>query len=162
MESQPELQVSSLCKVRGSDKHGSGWYEAPRGRHRKHSGIDLVCDGGTLIRACSDGVVTRADGTVYADPKKRDWRYIEITDHYGKKCRYFYVVPVSLPDCKTVELGLSIKRGDVIGVCQGIESLYEGITPHLHVEVKNHKGDIINPNQYLLDMDARYRKKEAV
>lgn len=161
MESQPELQVSSLCKVRGSDCHGSGLYRAKRGR-RKHNGTDLVCDGGTLIRACNSGTVTRADGGIYADPAKREWRYIEITDYLGNRVRYFYVVPAHLPDCQTVEIGLRIERGDIIGVCQGIESLYEGITPHLHFEVKNAKGEFINPDQYLLDTDAKYKQIGAV
>ena len=159
MQSQPELQVSSLSKVRGSDCQGSGWFHAPRGKHRRHNGIDLVCDGGTLIRACNSGTVTKADGCIYADPKKRDWRYIEITDGFGNKVRYFYVVPVDLPDCKRVELGLRINRGDVIGVAQGIESLYEGITPHIHFEVKNSHNNIINPSQYLLDVDARNNRE---
>lgn len=162
METQPELQVSSLCKVRATDKHGSGVYGARRGKHRKHNGTDLVCDGGTLIRACSDGTVTRADGRIYSDPKKKDWKYIEITDRLGLKCRYFYVVPVILPDCKNVQLGLKIKRGDIIGVCQGIESLYEGITPHLHFEVKDKSNKHINPDLYLLEADAEYQKKEVV
>jgi len=155
METQPELQVSSLCRVRESDLHGSGWYQAPRG-HRKHKGTDLVCVGGTIIRSCSDGVVTRSAGIVYSDPTKSDWRYIEITDPDGFKCRYFYVKSIG------VEMGLRIKRGDVVGVAQGIETLYDGITPHIHVEVKNPQGKYINPDQYLIDADNKHKQEEVV
>ena len=117
-EEQPYLYVTSESKVRGHDIHGSGHYGAGRGK-RKHKGIDLVCEGGTMIMSACDGVVTRCKGIVYSDPKKSDWYYVEITDEDGMHNRFFYVKGLG------IELQLKIKQGDVIGVAQGIEVLYE-------------------------------------
>lgn len=142
MENQPELQVSADCEIRGCDPHGCGHYGASRGG-RTHKGIDLVCVGGTIIRSPVDGVVTRRKGVVYSDPAKADWHYVEITDKDKMHNRFFYVKGLG------IELGLKIKKGDVIGVAQGIEVLYEGITPHIHYEVRMGKTMYFDPLVYL-------------
>lgn len=142
MEDQPELQINADCEVRGRDKHGSGHYGASRG-HRNHKGVDFVCVGGTIIRSPVDGVVTRCKGVVYSDPAKADWHYVEVTDKDKMKNRFFYVKGLG------IELGLKIKKGDVIGVAQGIEVLYDGITPHIHYEVRMAKNMYFDPLVYL-------------
>ena len=142
METQPELQISADCEIRGSDKHGSGHYGAPRG-NRTHNGVDIVCSGGTLIKCPADGVVTRCNGVVYSDPKKREWRYIEVQDRHKAKHRMFYVKQLGM------ELGIKVKFGEVIGVAQGIEYLYDGITPHIHYEIKIGRATYIDPIEYL-------------
>ena len=142
MEQQPELQISPDCEVRGHDAHGSGHYGASRGA-RTHRGVDFVCDGGTLIRSPVDGVITRCKGVVYSDPKKAGWHYVEVKDNEGMKNRFFYVKALD------IELGLKIKKGDIIGVAQGIECLYEGITPHIHYETRMGKTMYFDPIVYL-------------
>lgn len=146
MENQPRLQISADAEIRGSDKHGSGYYGAPRGK-RKHKGIDLVCVGGTLILSPVDGVITRTDGIVYSDPKKLKYRYVEITDSEAVHCRFFYVKQLD------IDLGLKVKRGDVIGAAQGVEFLYEGITPHIHFEARLDKKTYLDPLEYLRGLE---------
>lgn len=145
IEPQEELLPSADSELRGCDGHGCGHYGAPRGG-RKHRGIDLVCEGGTLIQSCCGGVVTRRRGVVYSDPKKSDWHYVEITDKDGIHCRYMYVQHWD------IEIGLKVKKGDVIGVAQGIETLYKGITPHIHFEVRRNKRVYLDPIEYLRDL----------
>lgn len=146
METQPRLQVSASSEVRGTDDHGGGHYDAPRGS-RRHKGIDLVCVGGTLILAASDGIVTRCNGIVYADPEKSSWRYVQVTDGDGVQCRYMYVKQW------TIQKGQQIKRGDVIGAAQGIETLYARITPHIHFETRLDSKTYLNPMDYLKGLE---------
>lgn len=149
-----ELLPASDSDVRGLDAHGEGYYGAPRGS-RTHKGIDLVCDGGTLIQSCCDGVVSRCDGVVYSDPEKSDWRYVQVTDLDGNHCRYMYVKQWD------IDLGQKVKRGDVIGVAQGIETLYEGIVGHLHFEVRRNKSVYLNPTEYLKELESKQPSRNS-
>lgn len=157
METQPELLISPVCEVRGTDVHGSGHYGASRGS-RTHKGVDLVCVGGTIIKSPVDGVITRCRGIVYSDPDKQEWRYVEVTDKRKNKHRIFYVQELD------IELGLKVIRGDCVGVAQGVEVLYPGITPHVHYEIKGGRALYFDPLKYLKGLDngnsraaARYR-----
>lgn len=139
---QPYLHVTATAKIRGHDIHGNGEYGAPRGS-RTHKGIDLVCEGGTMIMSACDGVVTRTRGIVYSDPAKSFWHYIEVMDRNGVQNRYFYV------EQWEIQPGQHVMKGEPIGVAQGIEGQYPGITPHIHYEVRKGKNDYLNPVEYL-------------
>ena len=147
LEKQSELQISSCCKVRGSDCHGSGHYGASRGK-RKHRGVDFVCTGGTLILSPCSGVVTKTKGRVYSDSNKKGWSYVEIKTSYESFARFFYVKNLDLSP------GQQVEKGDVIGVAQGIEYLYEGITPHIHFEARQDKKTYFNPISYLMMLEG--------
>ena len=127
---------------RGCDRHGSGAYLAPRGG-RKHKGIDLSCVEGSFVQAVCAGKVTKI-GYPYSpsDPEKGHLRYIEIKDSLGYKARYFYIDPA-------VWVSTLIREGMVIGVAQDLTTIYKGITPHIHFEVKDPDGDFIDPDEYL-------------
>lgn len=142
MEDQPYLHVTSESKIRGQDVHGNGEYGAGRGS-RKHKGIDLVCEGGTMIMSACDGVVTRTQGIVYSDPAKSNWHYVEVIDKDGVFNRYFYVQQWE------IERGQHILKGEPIGVAQGIEGQYPGITPHIHYEVRKSRSNYLDPVEYL-------------
>ncbi len=146
MEDQPKLLPCSTSEIRGTDCHGSGAFGARRGP-RTHKGIDLVCSGGTEILSCCDGVISRCAGRVYASPDKMEWKYVEVTDDNGIRIRYMYVKSWD------IELGQKVNRGDMIGVAQGVETLYEGITPHIHFETMINKMNYLNPNDYLKELD---------
>lgn len=142
MEDQPRLQIGSTAEVRGTDNHGSGHYGAPRGK-RKHRGIDFVCVGGTYILSPIDGILTRIKGIVYSDRNKQEYNYVEVTDSNGVHCRCMYVEKWGITK------GQQVKRGDILGVAEGIEFLYEGITPHIHFEVRIDRKTYLNPLEYL-------------
>ena len=125
--------------VRGSDKFGSGYFGASRdGGKRTHLGVDAVTISGGDFYARTNGVVSFI-GYPYNDDLH--YRYVQITDSKGWKWRYFYVAP-------SVELGLKIKVGDKIGVCQDLQPRYPGITQHVHFEIMVGK-DHIDPTKYL-------------
>jgi murein DD-endopeptidase MepM/ murein hydrolase activator NlpD len=80
------------------------------------------------------------------------WRYVEVTakDSAGNKfaSRFFYVKDIG------IQLGMKVKKGDAIGVAQGIEVLYEGITEHIHYEVKVSRATYVNPMEYLRELET--------
>lgn len=118
----------SIC-IRGQDRHGAGYFGAPRGK-RTHNGVDIVCRAGDAVTAFCDGTVTKL-GYPYSpqDPKKGHLRYVEVTDIEGNRCRYFYVK-------RSVSMGDRVRRGDLLGVAQGLTEIYKGITDHYHFEIK--------------------------
>jgi len=85
-------------------------------------------------------------GFPYADDADRDGRpdydYVEITDPDGFKCRYFYVKPAVL-------VGDMVASGQSIGTSQELGTKYDGITEHIHIEVKDPDGKFIDPMDYL-------------
>ena len=142
MEANAFLQISADCEIRGSDCHGQGHYLAPRGS-RKHKGIDPVCDGGTLIGCASDGVVTKIGYPYRMDDEVKGYlRYVEIKVGSVFE-RYFYIQPFS------VRVGDKVKKGQTIGIAQGLADIYPGITDHVHFEVRRSKKDYLDPNEYL-------------
>jgi murein DD-endopeptidase MepM/ murein hydrolase activator NlpD len=136
---QPPLRVV--------DNWGQGHYGAPRGS-RKHKGKDFACYPGSIIRSVKSGIVTKI-GYPYDDDNdhdgKPDFTYVEITDTNGCKARYFYVKPC-------IAKGEWAYRGDVIGETQELGKKYEGITEHMHFEVKNEDGIFFDPDYYSEDL----------
>ena len=133
-----------MIKLRGTDCHGSGHYLANRGS-RTHNGIDIVTHANESVVAYEGGIVTKI-GFPYSpsDDQKGMFRYVEVTNN-GHRLRYFYVGVL-------VELGDAIERGQTIGWSQELESVYPGITQHVHLEIKNEAGNFIDPVEYLKDL----------
>lgn len=57
----------------------------------------------------------------------------------------FYMIP-------DVSVGTPIKAGDPVGTAQDVSKKYPPnevgtMTPHIHVEVRNKKGDLIDPTR---------------
>lgn len=125
-----------MHKIRGCDEQGCGHFGASRG-HRKHKGIDLEADNGSIIKAFSSGKVTKI-GFPYRqdDPKRKHFRYVQVTNSEGHDFRYFYISPV-------VELHEFVEKGEPLGMLQDLTRVYPDITPHFHFEVK--------VNNYLVD-----------
>jgi len=132
--------------MRTTDAHGSGWFGAPRGR-RKHRGIDFACHPGSAVLCLVDGTVTKL-GYAYADDLS--YRYVEITDTAGFAARYFYVEPHH-------KAGGAVLAGEIIGTVQPLGPRYPGITEHVHFEVRNPAGDIIDPAGYIQPADMQVR-----
>ena len=130
--------------VRGIDNHGSGEYGAPRG-DRTHNGMDFAVLPGSKVESVANGVVTKI-GYPYADALQ--YRYVQVTDNFGFRARYFYVDP-------EVSLGDRIAKGDVLGKVQCLNKRYPGITPHVHFEVKNKRLEFVNPIVYLAKAEAQ-------
>lgn len=124
--------------LRKCDGHGCGHFGASRGG-RTHNGIDLACQPKTLVYSPIAGVVSRV-GYPYSDDLS--YRYVEISDgHYS--FRVFYVSPL-------VEVGQSVSKSSIIGEAQDLKPRYQGITPHLHLEIKNSDGEFIDPTPTIM------------
>ncbi len=126
-------------KIRGYDTLGSGRFGASRGGgKRTHLGVDAITIAGEDFQSRTSGTVS-----YIGYPYVNDWhyRYVQITDSNGWLWRYYYILP-------TVELGLKIKVGDKIGVCQDLQPKYPGITQHVHFEIEVN-GKHIDPTEHL-------------
>ena len=107
--------------VRQQDMHGSGEFGALRGG-RTHRGIDIACYKGSIVKSVCNGRVTRV-GYPYnpKDHTKGHLRYVQVTDDNGYEVRYFYVKP-------TINVGTEVREFDDLGVTQGLEEIYPGIS----------------------------------
>ena len=130
--------IRLLAPVRSWDAHGSGEYGAPRGE-RTHNGVDFAAMPESGCLSLNTGTVTKL-GYPYADDLS--YRYVEVTDNDGYRCRYFYIDPA-------VELGDVVCAGAVLGHVQTLEPRYPRITDHVHFEVIGPDGQYVDPNQYV-------------
>ena len=136
--------IKTIAPIRQQDRHGSGAFKAPRGT-RKHLGVDFACQANSLVLSVAGGEVTKlgwvynANNPNHAD--KTHFRYVQVTDSNGIDLRFFYVDP-------SVKKGDKVGEDAVLGKAQDLETVYPGITPHVHFEV-NHEGAYINPLYYL-------------
>lgn len=110
--------------IRLRDSWGAGYYGASRGS-RTHNGVDFVYKAGETVTSLAAGQVTKV-GYPYGDDLS--YRYVEITDRNGFRCRHFYVSP-------DVDVGLGVSVGTGIGRIQDTGKRYPDITCHLHFEV---------------------------
>lgn len=116
--------IEIIPEARGRDRYGAGYFGASRGS-RSHGGVDFVRKAGEPVLAFAGGKVTKL-GYPYRD--HLEYRYVEITDDRGFRCRYFYADP-------HVSVGDRVVPGGLLGRAQDLERLYPGITPHYHFEV---------------------------
>jgi len=132
--------------LRLTDKWGSGAYQSSRGG-RTHNGIDVACYKGSGVLSVSDGFITKI-GYPHdpSHPTKGHLRYVQVTDDGGCNARYFYVQPL-------VAVGDKINQGDLLGVTQGLDKIYPGITDHYHFEVKRPSGRFMDPALYLTQIE---------
>lgn len=129
--------------TRKQDTWGSGAYNASRdGGKRRHLGIDYACLPDSVILAATAGVVTKIGFPYYdsVNTHKNHFKYVQVTTGLGYVIRYMYISPL-------VELGDSISKGTPLGISQDLRDVYIGITPHVHVGIK--QGSIvIDPEEY--------------
>ncbi|KAF3703988.1 Leukocyte cell-derived chemotaxin-2 [Channa argus] len=119
---------------RTSDNWGKGSYGAPRGT-RKHLGLDIVCKDGSAVYAPFD-VTLNGKVTVYTDPAKSAINSGINLQGQGLCFKLFYVNPDRTSG--------SVRKGERIGTMMPMQSVYPGITSHVHVQMC----DKSNPTQY--------------
>lgn len=132
------LNPRATLSRRGQDAWGSGEFGAPRG-DRTHKGVDFACYPDTLIYPIHVGRVSKL-GYPYSDDL--NFRYVEITDERGFRCRYFYIDP-------SVDEDQHVGLYTVLGKSQKLGERYESITEHVHIEVYRPNGGLLNPDEYL-------------
>lgn len=116
--------------VRLQDAHGKGCYGAPRG-NRIHRGADFICDPGQeVVCPLYEARVERVSKPYAADLR---WSGLKLRNAH-LELFLWYLEPLA------GIVGQWIHQGDVIGHAQDISIKYEGITPHVHLEIES-----INP-----------------
>lgn len=93
------------------------------------------------------GTVTRI-GYPYGDDLS--YRYVEIKTEKGYVVRHFYVEP-----SEGLKVGDKAEAGRTeIGTTQDLDRRYEGITNHVHVEVRGPDGQIVDPTPWFESVRA--------
>ncbi len=103
---------------------------------RTHNGIDIKGQEGDKVLAVMDGEVIRCE---------KDERFgiiVEIKHEDGLVSRY-----MGLQSETFIEVGRSVKKGDIVGGIGPAGAFEEEDGPHLHFEVQNGE-DYVNPAQY--------------
>lgn len=131
-------KVTAKNKFRGCDPSGCGAFGSGRIGHI-HAGLDLEVVEKEAIYSPIDGEVIR-----FPFPYGDDLRYKGILIKNAEfEVKIFYLNPV-------VKAGTKVKQGDVIGYAQNVAKKYKKpMTNHIHLEVRNQKGVLINPETLL-------------
>lgn len=134
--------IKIIPPIRTTDDHGSGAYHAPRS-YGKHNGVDVAILPRSAVLSSTIGTVTKL-GYMYNDDLS--YRYVRIVTPLGYTISYCYVLP-------SVDVGDEVSVDQVIGTVQDIGARYKGITPHIHLSVKNPSGEYINPELYFGEVE---------
>nr|XP_025037024.1 leukocyte cell-derived chemotaxin-2 [Pelodiscus sinensis] len=121
-------------RVRGRDNFGSGVYGASRSGGRKHRGVDVICSDGSTVYAPFSGTIERRVNPY----KKNNAINNGLQLRGGAFCiQMFYIKPMKYSG--------RINKGEKIGVMLPMQSVYRGITSHVHVQ----NCDLSNPTHNL-------------
>lgn len=110
-------------RKRGCDTKGCGKYGAGRGK-RKHMGLDIVCADGATVYAPFD-VKLNGRSRPYGNNNAID-NGINLSGE-GLCFKLFYVKPDRYTG--------TLKKGQRIGSLLPMQSVYPGITSHVHVQM---------------------------
>ncbi|KAM3866913.1 leukocyte cell-derived chemotaxin-2-like [Diretmus argenteus] len=110
---------------RTSDRWGQGQYGASRG-NRLHKGLDIKCSDGATVLAPFD-VTLNGKVIVYNDPKKAAINHGINLRGEGLCFKLFYVKPDQTSGV--------VRKGQRIGTMLPMQSVYPGITSHVHVQM---------------------------
>lgn len=103
------------------------------GKKEFHGGIDYKIPSNTKLRALDGGTI------LYSGSNKQYGNYIDLEGKHGYVYRYAHL------NQRNVDKGDHIKRGELLGFSG---STGESSGPHLHLEIMNKDGDLINPENY--------------
>ncbi|NP_001290782.1 leukocyte cell-derived chemotaxin 2 precursor [Esox lucius] len=116
---------NSSNRRRTSDSWGQGKYGAGR-QERTHQGLDIVCNDGATVYAPFN-VKLNGKVIVYTDPKKAAINEGINLSGEGLCFKLFYVKPDKYSG--------EVKKGQRIGTMLPMQSVYPGITSHVHVQM---------------------------
>ena len=121
------------------DFRGNGNFGARRNGHRRHQGLDILAPLGTPVIAAKGGMA------VSCENKKGMGKFIRIKHKNGLMTIYGHLSKICI---KPVQM---VRQGQIIGeVGNTGNARYNGITPHLHFEVRQY-GVAVDPKEYLCE-----------
>eukprot|EP00064_Thunnus_orientalis_P022622 superscaffoldBa00007790_g22830 len=130
ISSSAGYQFGPLCcsnptnAIRGSDIFGEGRFGASRGS-RKHGGVDIKCEDGSKVYAPLDMTITRQSIPYRYGTKTAINNGIAFTAE-GMRFKLWYIRPTKFSG--------TVRKGDLIGTMLSMQSVYSGITSHVHLE----------------------------
>ena len=119
------------------DSLGDGRYGKSRGR-RMHKGVDYECVPGQDVKMPVSGIITRIKRP-YANS---DLNGIEIKTPVMQVTIFYMEVYKDL-------IGKKVFSGYVIGKAQDVSKRYDGMTPHVHLQI-----DSIDPSIFIEDFNV--------
>ncbi|NXP70397.1 MIM1 protein, partial [Ramphastos sulfuratus] len=123
-------------EIRGCDKYGCGYYNAPRyygkARH-KHTGVDVICADGATVYAPFSGELS--------GPVKFFHNGNAIDDGVQIRGQGFCVKLVCI---HPIRYSGSISKGQVLGRMLPMQRVFPGIISHIHVENCDHSDPTSN------------------
>ncbi|XP_071318060.1 leukocyte cell-derived chemotaxin-2-like isoform X2 [Trachinotus anak] len=134
------VRFGQLCsgnpsnRRRTSDTWGQGHYGARRG-NRDHKGLDIMCEDGSEVLAPFD-VTLHGEVNVFTEPQQAAINSGLILRGEGLCFKLFAMRPDRTSG--------SVRKGDRIGTMLPMQSVYPGITSHVHVQMC----DKSDPTQY--------------
>ncbi|XP_019206887.1 leukocyte cell-derived chemotaxin-2-like [Oreochromis niloticus] len=135
-----QLCSDNLCNTqRTKDNWGQGHYGASRGG-RLHKGVDINCSDGSAVLAPFD-VTIKGSLIVYNDPNKKAIDEGINLSGEGLCFKLFYVKPIKTSG--------TVNKGEKIGTMLPMQSVYPGITSHIHVQMCNRS---VDPTEYFSDL----------
>lgn len=115
-------------------------YMSSMNNWRTHNGIDLIAEAGSKVYAITDGTVTNIQN------KSLEATIITIT-HKNGVVSYYY----GLSEDVMVEVGNTVKGGDVIGTVAASMPLESDVGAHLHLEIKENN-KLVDPMKFLPEL----------
>ena len=113
--------------------------------YKMHTGIDIVTDVGTSVKATGKGKV------IFVGPRSGYGLAIEIDHGFGYQTIYAHLSSVNVKE------GSIVKRNQVIAK-SGNSGLSSG--PHLHYEVL-HNGQNLNPSEFFFDEYSYFESNKS-
>ncbi|NXF93734.1 MIM1 protein, partial [Eubucco bourcierii] len=139
---QEDRRWATICsgnptnEIRGCDKYGCGYYNAPRqdgkARH-KHTGVDVICADGATVYAPFSGELS--------GPVKFFHNGNAIDDGVQIRGQGFCVKLVCI---HPIRYSGSISKGQVLGRMLPMQRVFPGIISHIHVENCDHSDPTSN------------------
>ncbi|XP_009501203.2 LOW QUALITY PROTEIN: leukocyte cell-derived chemotaxin-2-like [Phalacrocorax carbo] len=129
ISSAAAAQWAEICsgqpanKIRGCDAQGCGGCNDPRGGGRKHRGVDVVCEDGSVVSTPFAGRIhkrARSYGNGSAIGSG-----VQLSGS-GFCIKMLYIKPVKYSG--------PIKKGEKISVLLPMQRVYQGITSHVHIQ----------------------------
>jgi hypothetical protein len=112
--------------IRGTDPWGNGHYGASRGGSRIHLGSDFECKPGQHVVMPITGTVIRV---------ARPYLSSDFSGLLIQNCKIVLKMFYFTPELRFI--GQTLPKGHFIGIAQDISKRYEGMIPHIHVQVES-------------------------
>jgi hypothetical protein len=132
-------QNQTDLEIRTHDVWGGGQWLASRG-NRPHLGVDIVVDPAEIIRAPFDMEIVRRAFPYSSDLSYTGIKFRTVKDNITYTGRLFYFVPYA-------DTGV-FQKGDPIGVAQDLTTKYQGITNHVHLDIRSNVSHDIDNEYY--------------